>query len=111
MTYSAPIVFIVDDDISVRELLELLIRKAGWQSETFETAQEFLSRPHILVPSCLALDLDLTLPGPARSRIAKAVRYRSTSHPNNLHHVSWPHAGDGAGHEGGSCRILNETIQ
>ena len=45
MTYAAPIVFKVDDDISVRESLELLIRKAGWQSETFETHRNsFLAR-------------------------------------------------------------------
>jgi len=54
-----PIVFIVDDDISVRESLELLIRHAGWQPETFESAQEFLSRPRLLAPSCLVLDVRL----------------------------------------------------
>src|SRR2546430_9746585 len=52
-------VFIVDDDISVRESLELLIRHAGWQPETFESAQEFLSRPRLLAPSCLVLDVRL----------------------------------------------------
>jgi FixJ family two-component response regulator len=56
-----PIVFVVDDDISVRESLELLIRTAGWQPETFESAQEFLSRPATAVPCCLVLDV--TLPG------------------------------------------------
>ena len=61
MSHATPIVFVVDDDISVRESLELLIRNAGWQPETFESAQEFLSRPRILVPSCLVLDV--TLPG------------------------------------------------
>jgi FixJ family two-component response regulator len=55
----SPIVFIVDDDISVRESLKLLIQDMGWQPETFETAQEFLSLPHPLVPSCLVLDLSL----------------------------------------------------
>ena len=56
-----PIVFVVDDDISVRESLELLIRTAGWQPETFASAQEFLSRPRTTVPCCLVLDV--TLPG------------------------------------------------
>src|SRR5580658_7607164 len=51
-----PIVFVVDDDISVRESLELLIRCEGWQPETFASAQEFLTRPRVLVPSCLVLD-------------------------------------------------------
>src|SRR6059058_2021012 len=54
-----PIVFVVDDDISVRESLELLIRYAGWQTETFASAEEFLARPRIDVPSCLVLDVSL----------------------------------------------------
>ena len=45
------IVFVVDDDVSVRESLELLIRTAGWQPETFTSAQEFLSRPRATVPA------------------------------------------------------------
>ena len=61
MAHAVPIVFVVDDDISVRESLELLIRNAGWQPELFETAQEFLSRPRVVVPNCLVLDV--TLPG------------------------------------------------
>jgi FixJ family two-component response regulator len=54
-----PIVFVVDDDISVRESLELLIRCEGWQPETFSSGQEFLTRPRVLVPSCLVLDFSL----------------------------------------------------
>jgi FixJ family two-component response regulator len=54
-----PIVFVVDDDISVRESLELLIRNEGWQVETFGSAREFLDRPRALVPSCLILDVSL----------------------------------------------------
>src|SRR6266481_6257824 len=61
MSHATPIVFVVDDDISVRESLELLIRSAGWEPETFESAQEFLSRPRPTVPCCLVLDV--TLPG------------------------------------------------
>lgn len=59
MSHAQPIVFVVDDDISVRESLELLIRCEGWQPETFGSAQEFLSRPRALVPSCLVLDVSL----------------------------------------------------
>ena len=55
------IVFVVDDDVSVRESLELLIRTAGWRPETFASAQDFLSRPRPTVPCCLVLDV--TLPG------------------------------------------------
>jgi FixJ family two-component response regulator len=53
------IVFVVDDDISVRESLELLIRSAGWRAETFESGQDFLSRPRVSVPCCLLLDVSL----------------------------------------------------
>jgi RNA polymerase sigma factor (sigma-70 family) len=59
MPYSTPIVFVVDDDISVRESLELLIRCEGWEPETFASAEEFLNRPRVLVPSCLILDVSL----------------------------------------------------
>ena len=55
----APIVFVVDNDNSVRESLDLLIRCEGWQPETFESPQEFLARPRPLVPSCLVLDVSL----------------------------------------------------
>ena len=54
-----PIVFVVDDDVSVRESLELLISFAGWQPETFASAQEFLARPRSHTPSCLVLDVSL----------------------------------------------------
>src|ERR1035441_7653302 len=59
MPQATPFVFVVDDDISVRESLELLIRCAGWQPETFASAQEFLVRPRAPVPSCLVLDVSL----------------------------------------------------
>src|SRR5258707_15550082 len=54
-----PIVFVVDDDVSVRESLELLISFAGWQPETFASAEEFLARPRAIAPSCLVLDVSL----------------------------------------------------
>jgi FixJ family two-component response regulator len=56
---STPIVFVVDSDPIVRESLELLIRAAGWQAETFASAQAFLARPRSVVPSCLILDVTL----------------------------------------------------
>ena len=59
MSRGTPIVFVVDDDISVRESLESLIRFAGWQPQLFASAQEFLPRPPALVPSCLVLDVML----------------------------------------------------
>jgi len=54
-----PIVFIVDDDVSVRESLELLIRDENWKPVTFASAQQFLDHPRKRVPSCLVLDLSL----------------------------------------------------
>jgi FixJ family two-component response regulator len=54
-----PIVFVVDDDISVRESLEALIRCAGWRAETFASAREFLDRPRGPAPSCLICDVTL----------------------------------------------------
>jgi FixJ family two-component response regulator len=59
MSSAIPIVFIVDDDVSVRESLELLVRDENWKPETFASAQEFLSHPRERVPSCLVLDLSL----------------------------------------------------
>jgi FixJ family two-component response regulator len=61
MLNATPIVFVVDDDPSVREALESLIIQGGWKSEVFESAQAFLEHPRALVPSCLVLDV--TLPG------------------------------------------------
>ena len=61
MSDATPIVFVVDDDASVRESLKSLIDSAGWKPETFASAQEFLSCPRVLTPSCLVLDV--TLPG------------------------------------------------
>jgi FixJ family two-component response regulator len=54
-----PVVFVVDDDISMRESLEALIRFAGWRVQTFESAQAFLACPHPGTPSCLVLDVNL----------------------------------------------------
>ena len=56
---ATPIVFVVDDDVSVRESLEALIRFAGWEVEIFATAQAFLSRRRVTAPSCLVLDVAL----------------------------------------------------
>jgi len=52
-SHLAPIVFLVDDDISLRESLEVLARREGWRVETFASPHEFLARPRVGVPSCL----------------------------------------------------------
>ncbi len=59
MSDVTPIVFVVDDDVSVRESLEALIRCEGWQPETFASAQEFLDHPRAHIPNCLVLDVSL----------------------------------------------------
>ena len=59
MTHPTPIVFVVDDDISVREALEALIQLEGWRAEMFASAEAFLSSPRVMVPSCLVLDVSL----------------------------------------------------
>jgi FixJ family two-component response regulator len=56
---SLPVVYIVDDDVSVRESLELLVRNENWKAETFASAHKFLDQPRTLGPSCLVLDLSL----------------------------------------------------
>jgi FixJ family two-component response regulator len=56
---SSAVIAIVDDDPSVREGLQSLIRSAGWSAQTFASAQEFLARPGVEAPSCLILDLQL----------------------------------------------------
>ena len=74
-----PIVFVVDDDISVRESLELLIRCEGWQPETFSSGQEFLARPRVRVPSCLVLDF--SLPGLNGLELQKRIAVERTDMP------------------------------
>jgi len=59
MAQAVPIVFVVDDDVSVRESLELLIRCGGWRAETFASAEAFLARARADAPSCLILDVAL----------------------------------------------------
>jgi len=56
---ATPVVFVVDDDVSVRESLELLIGTAGWRVGTFSSGQEFLAQPRPTVPCCLVLDVSL----------------------------------------------------
>ena len=59
MNNGLPIVFVVDDDISVRESLEDLISIEGWHPIIFSSAQSFLAYPRVRTPSCLILDVNL----------------------------------------------------
>ena len=74
-----PIVFIVDDDVSVRESLEILIQNEGLTPRTFASAQEFLNCPRVLAPSCLVLDI--TLPGLNGLDLQKCVAVDRTDMP------------------------------
>ena len=79
MSTVTPIVFIVDDDVSVRESLELLIRNEGWRAETFPSAQEFLDHPRTALPSCLILDV--SLPGLNGLELQQRVAAERTDMP------------------------------
>src|SRR6202041_2619106 len=59
ISQAIPTVYVVDDDVSVRESLESLVRCVGWEPQTFASGKDFLSRPRVLVPSCLVLDVSL----------------------------------------------------
>jgi FixJ family two-component response regulator len=79
MSHDTPSVFVVDDDSSMRKSLASLIGNAGWQPVTFESAQEFLSHPRVLVPSCLILDV--TPPGLNGLELQKRVARDRTDMP------------------------------
>src|SRR5437879_10794030 len=79
MPDATSIVFVVDDDVSVRESLELLFRWSGWQAETFPSAQEFLARPRVRAPSCLIFDV--SLPGLNGLDLQKRVAVERTDMP------------------------------
>jgi FixJ family two-component response regulator len=59
MSESRPTVFVVDDDVSVREALEPLLQTVGWEVRAFESAEAFLACPPATGPSCLVLDVSL----------------------------------------------------
>src|SRR5262245_33393301 len=71
-----PVVFVVDDDVSVRESLESLITEAGWRAKVFASAEEFLAYPRDPVPSCLVLDVGL--PALSGLELQKRVTGRRT---------------------------------
>jgi FixJ family two-component response regulator len=81
MTDAKSVVFIVDDDVSVRESLELLIAWEGWCPELFASASEFLAspRPRPSVPSCLVLDV--SMPGLSGLELQKCVASDRTDMP------------------------------
>jgi FixJ family two-component response regulator len=109
VSHATPIVFVVDDDVSVRESLESLVRCAGWQPETFASAQEFLARPRVLVPSCLVLDV--ALPGLNGLQLQERIAADRSEMPI----IFITGYGDVPmtvqAMKGGGCRVLDEAIQ
>jgi FixJ family two-component response regulator len=75
MADSQGIVFVIDDDVSVRESLELLLKHAGWRPHMFESAQEFLAYPRPTVQNCLVLDV--SLPGLTGLELQKQLADRT----------------------------------
>ena len=109
MLHLTPIVFVVDDDVSVRESLELLIRCEGWQPETFASAQEFLDYPRVNIPNCLVLDV--SLPGLNGLDLQQLVAGERTDTPIIFITGHGDVPVDGPSYEGGGCRIPDETLQ
>jgi len=79
MATAKPIVFVVDDDVWIRESLQTLLQDEGWQPETFASAQEFLDRPRPLTPNCLVLDV--SLPGLDGLELQKRIAGQRTDMP------------------------------
>jgi hypothetical protein len=109
MPDATPIVFIVDDDISVRESLELMIRSEGWKPATFASAQEFLAAPKSARAELF--DSRRESSGPQRTRSAKTHRRRPDGYADHLHHGLRRRADVRASHESGRRRIFDEAVQ
>ena len=84
---SNAVIAIVDDDPSVRQGLERLIRSVGWKAETFASAQEFLDRPGTEAPSCLVLDLQL--PGLSGLDLQKRMAEAGLGDPHRFPYRPW----------------------
>jgi FixJ family two-component response regulator len=102
-----PIVFVVDDDVSVRESLELLIDCAGWQPKLCASTEEFLRLPRVQSPSCLLLDV--SLPNINGLDLQKLVADRLEM--PIIFITGCGDVRDGTGHEGGGRRVPDQTIR
>jgi FixJ family two-component response regulator len=79
METAQPIVFVLDDDLSVREALRSLIRSVGLRCETFASTTEFLRYPRTEAPSCLVLDVEL--PGGSGLELPTELAHAGTELP------------------------------
>ena len=109
MPPTTPVVFVVDDDVSVRESLEPLIRWAGWKPETFSSAQDFLSRPRDETPSCLVLDVEL--PDLNGLDLQERVAADRADDADHLHHRARRYPDECPSDEGRSRRVSDQTIR
>ena len=107
MSHAAPIVYVVDDDVSVRESLELMIVSAGWEP-AFASAQDFLSPPALFGRAACSRRQSS---GSQRTRSANARCRRPGGHADHLHHGLRRCADFGSRHESGRSRIPDQTIQ
>ena len=109
ISHPTPIVFVVDDELAIRESLERLIRSASWEPRTFGSAQEFLARPRARAPGCLILDVDLPdLNGLELQQRIAADRVGDADH---IHHRPFRRAHVRQGDEGRRHRVPAQTVR
>ena len=107
-TLGDPVVFVVDDDASMRSALGNLILSVGFQFEAFSSALEFLRHKRAMAPACLVLDVRLKgLSGLELQRKLAGGRRSDTDH---FHHGSWRYSDDSAGDESRSHRVPPKTV-
>jgi FixJ family two-component response regulator len=103
-----PLVFVVDDDISLRDSLGFLIANAGWRPKLFASAMEFLASPRPTVSELL--DSRRRLAGPRWPRGSAADRQRARGHADYLHHCSRRHTDDSSGDKAGAVDFLSKPF-
>ena len=102
-----PVVFVIDDDASVRAALSSLVRSVGLQVEVFASASEFLAA-RLDDLSCLILDV--RDPGMSGLHFQAEICKGQQRHSHYLHHRSRRYPNVGQGDEGWRCRVGNEAI-
>ena len=108
MAEPTEIVFVVEDDASVRRAVGSLVRLAGLRVQTFPSAQEFLAFPRPDVPSCLVLDVQL--PGLSGLDLQEELAKGGRSDPDYFSHRSRRHSHDGAGDESRCAGVFSEAV-
>ena len=103
-----PIVFVVDDDPSVRSSLKFLLSTVGLQVESFDSADAFLRKTLPDAPSCLVLDV--RLPGLSGLDFQRELTAKNITYPDYLSHRPWGHSNERSRHEGRGRRIPHQAI-